>query len=315
MELFMSISDVSSSYDLLASYSTAANLQNTATASGSTDDFIKSVQEVLSEAEELLESSDLTNYYGASAIDDSDEGDGEEEDSSTGSSGSVSDSGSTYFRPDDSDPLEPDDMPSDELTFMDMLQLMIVQFQNQTMDDTASTTDMMNQLVQMTTMQAMTSMEESITEMTATNEMLYTSSLVGKEVTVGYFQEDGSFVEEVGVVAGAGYYGGLPVIFLEGKETFFYTSDIMAVGRLPDTTVEDPEDDGSSDDVGAGDGVGDSTGDDVGTGDSVEGSTDNDVETDENEEAADISMLGFNYVDYSQLSAEELLEASKTALG
>ena len=42
------------------------------------------------------------------------------------------------------------------LSFTDMLGLMVKQFQNQSMDNQASTTDMMNQLVQMTSMQAMT---------------------------------------------------------------------------------------------------------------------------------------------------------------
>ena len=41
------------------------------------------------------------------------------------------------------------------LSFTDMLGLMVAQFQNQTIDNQADTSDMMNQLVQMSSMQAM----------------------------------------------------------------------------------------------------------------------------------------------------------------
>ena len=47
------------------------------------------------------------------------------------------------------------------LSFTDMLGLMVAQFQNQTIDNQASTTDMMNQLVQMTTMQAIIDLQRS----------------------------------------------------------------------------------------------------------------------------------------------------------
>ena len=95
------------------------------------------------------------------------------------------------------------------LSFTDMLGLMVTQFQNQTIDNQASTTDMMNQLVQMSSMQAMTEMTTQIKELTLANVMAYAASLVGQTVTVGVWNEETKEVEEiVGVVKGTGTYDG-----------------------------------------------------------------------------------------------------------
>lgn len=134
------------------------------------------------------------------------------------------------------------------LSFTDMLGLMIAQFQNQTMDNQASTTDMMNQLVQMTNMQAMTDMTTQIKELTLANVMSYSASLVGKTVTVGVYNEETKETEEiVGVVQGTGTYNGQQVIYLDNGKGYFL-NEIMAVGTLP-PKVEEPEepDDGKDD--------------------------------------------------------------------
>ena len=123
-----------------------------------------------------------------------------------------------------------------ELDMTDFLQLMVAMFQNQDIDNAASTTDMMNQMVQMSVVQA-------ITNITDATVMMYAGSLVGKEVTVGTWN-GGELQETVGTVTGTGMAGGQQVIFVNGKS--YYLSDIMAVGRLPDVeapgeTPEDPE--------------------------------------------------------------------------
>ena len=118
------------------------------------------------------------------------------------------------------------------LSFTDMLGLMVTQFQNQTIDNQASTTDMMNQLVQMTTMQA-------IKELTLANVMSYAASLVGQTVTIGVWNEETKQLEDFeGVVEGTGTYNGQQVIFVNGKS--YYLSDIMAVGKLPPKVEEKP---------------------------------------------------------------------------
>lgn len=119
------------------------------------------------------------------------------------------------------------------LSFTDMLSLMVTQFQNQTMDNQASTTDMMNQLVQMSSMQAMTEMSTQIKELTLANVMSYAASLVGQTVTVGVRNEKTGELEEiVGKVQGTGTYNGQQVVYLENGEGYFL-SEIMAVGTLP----------------------------------------------------------------------------------
>lgn len=130
------------------------------------------------------------------------------------------------------------------LDFQDMLQLMVAQFQNQTIDDQASTSDMMNQLVQMSTMQAMNQMVDHVEELRLANVMSYAASLVTREVTVfdGY-DENGKMKEFFGKVKGMGTYGGQPVIFVGDDYKMYYLSDILAVGELPppDEEVEHAE--------------------------------------------------------------------------
>lgn len=109
------------------------------------------------------------------------------------------------------------------LSMQDFLQLMIVQFQNQDMENPASTSDMMNQLMQMSTIQAMATMTDAST-------MTYSASLVGKKVTVGEFIH-GKLIETVGTVTGSATEGGEPVIFVDGVK--YALKQILAVGELP----------------------------------------------------------------------------------
>ena len=147
------------------------------------------------------------------------------------------------------------------LSFTDMLGLMVTQFQNQTMDNQASTTDMMNQLVQMTTMQAMNEMTTQMEELTLANVMSYSASLVDKYVTLGIYDDEGELQEIYGKVEGAGTYDGQQVIFVGGKS--YLLSSIMAVGKLPEK--EETPDQGEGD----GDGTGGTEGT-PGTGDNTE---------------------------------------------
>lgn len=126
------------------------------------------------------------------------------------------------------------------LTMEDFLQLMVMQFQNQDIENPASTSDMMNQLISMSTIQAMATMTDAAT-------MSYAASLVGKTVTIGQY-EGGSLKEIVGEVTGSATYNGEQVIFVDGKQ--YYLSDIMAVGTLPEE--EEPEEPGEGGDGGEG---------------------------------------------------------------
>ncbi len=129
----------------------------------------------------------------------------------------------------------PDEMGLDT---NDFLQLIVKQFQNQTIDETASTTDMINQMVQMSVIQAITAVTNSIATMVDASTLTYASSLVGKEVTVGKYNDKGKLEEIVGTVTGTGTYKGLPVIFVNGEQ--YNLNEILAVGRVPEKP-EKPE--------------------------------------------------------------------------
>jgi flagellar basal-body rod modification protein FlgD len=118
---------------------------------------------------------------------------------------------------------------SNSLDMPDFLQLIVAQFQNQDPENAASTTDMMNMLVQMSVVQA-------VTTVTDVSTMLYTSSLVGKEVTIGQFDKSGKLQEIVGTVTATGTYNGNPVIYV--NDARYDVSSILAVGKLPSTTTD-----------------------------------------------------------------------------
>ena len=132
------------------------------------------------------------------------------------------------------------------LTMKDFLQLMIAQFQNQDIDNPASTSDMMNQLISMSTIQAMSTMTDAAT-------MSYAASLVGKTVTIGEYTSANGLKEIVGEVTGTGTYNGEQVVFVNGKS--YALSSIMAVGELPPTEKtpsNGTEGTGGSDTTGSG---------------------------------------------------------------
>ena len=128
-----------------------------------------------------------------------------------------------------------------ELSMQDFLQLMVVQLQNQSIDDTMDTSEMMNQMVQMQMVTAITNMNEL-------SVMTYASSLEGKVVTIGIVENNQLEEREV-LVTGTGLSNGQQVIFGRDKNNNVQTyslSQIMAVGQLPplesDEWVEKPKD-------------------------------------------------------------------------
>ena len=155
--------------------------------------------------------------------------------------GSDDDFDPTINRTEEKEKLEQKLKDKGTLDFTDMLGLMVAQFQNQTIDNQASTSDMMNQLVQMSSMQAMTEMSSQMKELTLANVMAYSASLVGQTVTIGVYGDDGKLTTFEGVVEGTGTYDGQQVIFVNGKS--YLLSSIMAVGKLPPPKDPDGGDD------------------------------------------------------------------------
>lgn len=130
------------------------------------------------------------------------------------------------------------------LDFEDFLQLMVQQLQNQTMDNATDTSDMLNQLVQMSVVEMMTKVQTSIDSLVEANTLTYAASLVGKTVTIGVYDDQGNLQELVGEVTGTGTYQGSPVIFVGGE--MYALSDIMAVGTLPAVPETPSEGEGGS---------------------------------------------------------------------
>ena len=159
--------------------------------------------------------------------------------------------------------------PSNQLTFEDMLSVMITQLQNQTIDNTADTNDMMNQLISMTVMQSLTTLTTAVEEVQTASTMSYAASLVGKEVTLGIYNEKTGKIEELyGTVEASGTYDGKQVIFVNGES--YFLSSIMAVGKLPpiqdDTPPEDDENKDEENSGAAGGTTGGGTSEDNSTG-------------------------------------------------
>ena len=120
---------------------------------------------------------------------------------------------------------------STSLDMTDFLTMMVAQFQNQDPENAASTTDMLNQMVQMQMVQALVNMTDA-------SVMSYAASLVGKQVTVGQYDSEGKLQEVVGTVTGTGTYNGSQVVFVGDK--YYPLSEILAVGTLP-PKVDKPE--------------------------------------------------------------------------
>lgn len=134
------------------------------------------------------------------------------------------------------------------LNFEDFLQLMVQQLQNQTIDNTADTSDMLNQMVQMSMVQMMTKVQTSLEDLTTANTMTYAASLVGKTVTVGEYDEEGNLKEVVGEVTATGTYQGIPVIFV--NDEMYPLNSIMAIGTLPEEPEEGGEGEGGDGESG-----------------------------------------------------------------
>lgn len=111
-----------------------------------------------------------------------------------------------------------------DLDMQDFLTLMVTELQCQSLEATADTSDMLNQMVMM-------QMVSALTNMTDASIMSYAASLVGKTVTVGHYDDQGVLQEIVGEVTGTGTMGGEQVVFVDDK--YYYMNQIMAVGTLP----------------------------------------------------------------------------------
>ena len=88
------------------------------------------------------------------------------------------------------------DENSNTLNMDDFLLLMVTQLQNQSIDNATDTSDMLNQMVQVSVIEAINNISNLIGDSTT---MTYAASLVGKNVVVGQYI-DNKLVEKEGIV-------------------------------------------------------------------------------------------------------------------
>ena len=89
---------------------------------------------------------------------------------------------------------------------------------------------LMNQIIQMTVMQAITDMKSQVDDLTEANILNYTASLVGQTVTLPVYDKEGKLVgEKEGVVTGTGLYNGQRVIFIGDEWVFMSVMACMTV--------------------------------------------------------------------------------------
>lgn len=166
-----------------------------------------------------------------------------------------------------------------DLDMETFLSLIVSQIQNQDVlgmgsdGGSSNSADYVNQLLQMSVVQAL----NDVTEMSLTT---YAMNMVGKEVTVAAI--DGTkVVSETGIVTGVSLYGDEPILHVNGKE--YSLSQVMVVGNTgasstggttdaddEDTTVDGAEDVGGE----SGDTTEDGTENVDGTGGTEDSTTD-----------------------------------------
>lgn len=117
------------------------------------------------------------------------------------------------------------------LTLEDFYKLMAVQLQNQDMTSPMDNSEMLNQMVQMATIESMSQM----TQMT-TNQ--YAASLLGQEAEIQTIK-NGKQEMVKGTVTGVNLAYNPPVLYLDGKPEEYSISTVVAVGKISTGTDTD----------------------------------------------------------------------------
>ena len=122
------------------------------------------------------------------------------------------------------------------LTSNDFIKLMMTQLQNQDFTNPSDTSDMLNQMTQLSNMQMMQ-------EMAGYSKLNYAMSLVGKTVTASRFTLSGELDTVTDVISSVSINGDEYVFLIGGKK--YTMNQIMTIGGTPstdDTTEEKPDD-------------------------------------------------------------------------
>lgn len=128
------------------------------------------------------------------------------------------------------------------LSVSDFYKLLAAQMQYQDADNPMDTSQMMAQMVQ-------TQMIEAITNMSTINTITYATSMVGKDVTMAEINSSGQFTgkQTTGTVTGI-LMGDNPILFMGDKP--YYMSQIVTVGKVPESVLKDIQESGAQADDG-----------------------------------------------------------------
>lgn len=130
------------------------------------------------------------------------------------------------------------------ITVTSYFKLLAAQLANQDMSDPMSSSEIMDQMVQMSMVQSISAMTESMQNSAAISTQTYAAGLVGKEVTMVETDSDGNVVGvKYGTVVSVNLSGDSPTLRLEGESEEYPLSYLMGMGKLDNPYAEKDETD------------------------------------------------------------------------
>lgn len=152
------------------------------------------------------------------------------------------------------------------LDISDYFQLLAAQLANQDMTDPMSSSEMMQEMVQMAMVQSISSMTEVMENTQALNTQTYAAGLIGQQVTVAVTENGTATGVKYGKVVSVNFTSSEPTIRIEGDSTEYKLSYVLGMGTISDPFNDTTE----SDSTGA-----------------VEGTTEADKDASDNQTSAD----------------------------
>lgn len=139
------------------------------------------------------------------------------------------------------------------LDISDYFQLLAAQLANQDMTDPMSSSEMMQEMVQMAMVQSISSMTEVMENTQALNTQTYAAGLIGQQVTVAVTENGTATGVKYGKVVSVNFTSSEPTIRIEGDSTEYKLSYVLGMGTISDpfndTTTGDTTESDSTDDT------------------------------------------------------------------
>lgn len=128
------------------------------------------------------------------------------------------------------------------LDITDYFQLLASQLANQDMTDPMSSSEMMQELVQMAMVQSISTMTETMEATQALSTQTYAAGLIGQQVTVAITVDGSATGVKTGKVASVNFTSSEPTIKLEGDSTDYPLSYVLGMGKIDDPFSDTSED-------------------------------------------------------------------------